>query len=200
MSTGAAGSDPWQSLADCRRLIVIGTSGAGKTTLARELASLLGSPFVELDALHWDPNWTPAPPETFRARVAAATAGERWVVDGGYSAVRDLLWPRADTLIWLDYPIRVNLWRLLRRTCRRIATRAELWNSNRESFRLDFLSRDSLFVWVLKTHRRRRREYARLLARPEYAALTVVRLRSPRATERWLETVVGQWASGPVGQ
>jgi DNA helicase HerA-like ATPase len=106
VSTGAAGSDPWQRLADCRRLIVIGTSGAGKTTLAKTLASLLGSPFVELDALHWDPNWTPAPPETFRARVAAATAGERWVVDGGYSAVRDLLWPRADTLIWLDYPIR----------------------------------------------------------------------------------------------
>lgn len=189
MSAGAAGGDPRQSLADCRRLIVIGTSGSGKTTLAKALAALLDSPFVELDALHWDPHWTPAPPETFRARVAAATAGERWIVDGGYSAVRDLLWPRADTLIWLDYPIRVNLWRLLLRARHRIVSREELWNGNRESFRLNFLSRDSLFIWVLKTHRRRRREYAQLLARPEYAALTVVRLRSPRATERWWRVV-----------
>ncbi len=147
---GASGCDPATSLAGCRRLIVLGTSGSGKTTLAKTLATLIDAPCVELDALNWGPNWTAADTATFRAQVAAATAGERWVVDGGYTSVRDLLWPRADAIIWLDYPIGVNLWRLFWRVCRRIRSKEELWNGNRESFRANFLSRDSLFVWACR--------------------------------------------------
>ena len=183
--------DPATSLVGCQRLIVLGTSGSGKTTLAKALAALLDAPFVELDALNWGPGWTAVATETFRAQVAAATAGERWVVDGGYAAARDLLWPRADVIIWLDYPIWVNLWRLFWRACRRIRSREELWNGNRESFRTNFLSRDSLFVWVVQTHRARRRRYEQAFADPHYATLSVVRLRSPRATDRWL-LVVGR--------
>ena len=186
---GAAGCDPATSLTGYRRLIVLGTSGSGKTTLAKALATLLDAPFVELDALNWGPNWTAADTATFRAQVAAATAGERWVVDGGYASARDLLWPRADAIIWLDYPIWVNLWRLFWRACRRIRSKEALWNGNRESFRTNFLSRDSLFVWVVQTHRTRRQEYEGLFASPKYAALPVARLRSPRATARWLHDV-----------
>jgi adenylate kinase family enzyme len=189
VSAGAVDCDPATSLAGCRRLIVLGTSGSGKTTLAKALAALIDAPFVELDALNWGPNWMAADTATFRAKVAAATAGERWVVDGGYTSARDLLWPRADGLIWLDYPIWVNLWRLFWRTCRRIRSKEELWNGNRESFRADFLSRDSLFVWVVQTHRSRRRKYDQEFASPKYAALPVVRHRSPRMTARWLHTV-----------
>lgn len=189
MSAGAAHRDLATSLTGCRRLIILGTSGSGKTTLAKALATLFDCPFVELDALNWGPNWTAVDTETFRTQVAAATAGERWVVDGGYTAARDLLWPRADAIIWLDYPIWVNLWRLFWRALRRIRSKEELWNGNRESFRTNFLSRDSLFVWVVQTHRKRRRTYERELAGAAYAALTVVRLRSPRATERWLHDV-----------
>ncbi len=170
------------------RIVVVGNTSSGKTTLAGRLAGRLGYPHVELDALYWDPGWTPVPKELFRQRVAAALAGDRWVVDGNYSKARDISWSRADTVIWLDFPLALIMWRLLRRTVRRVATREALWNSNRESFRRAFMSRDSLFLWALRTHRRKRRDYTALLSDGgEYSHLNVVRLCSPRAVEQWLE-------------
>jgi len=166
-----------------------GTTGARKSTLAASLAARLDLPPIELDALHWGPQWTPVGRDTFRARVAAATAGERWVAAGNYGAVRDLLWPRADTLVWLDYPLALNFWRLTRRSLRRIVTREELWAGNRETFRAQFLSRDSLYLWAAKSHARHRREFAALFADPTYTHLTAVRLASPRDTARWLATL-----------
>ncbi|HBY99094.1 MAG: hypothetical protein M5U01_42110 [Ardenticatenaceae bacterium] len=169
-----------------RRIVVIGTTGSGKTTLARQLARRLGLPHVELDALNWGPNWSAAPVDVLRERTAQALSGDAWVIDGNYSRVRDIVWGRADTVVWLDYPLPVIMARLVRRTLRRITTREELWGGNRESWRVQLLSRDSLFLWALQTYRRRRREYPELLARPEYAHLQIVRLRSPREAEAWL--------------
>jgi pantothenate kinase-related protein Tda10 len=187
----APARDPSRSLQGCRRIIVIGTTGSGKTTLATQLARHLDAPRIELDALHWGPNWTPFPVEVFRAQADAATTADRWVLDGNYSAVRDIVWPRADTLIWLDYAMGVNLWRLTRRGFMRSARRETLWHDNRETFRNNFFSRDSLFLWLLKSHGRNRRNFPALLARPEHAHLAVLRLRTPQATRRWLDRTVG---------
>ncbi|HEX9609788.1 MAG TPA: adenylate kinase [Candidatus Limnocylindria bacterium] len=170
------------------RINVTGTSCSGKTTLARRVAERLGMRCVELDALFWGPGWTPVPAKTFRRRVAGAAVGERWVIDGGYSSVRDLTWGRADTVVWLDYPLHLVLARWARRTVVRIRSGAEFWpgTGNRESLR-HALRRDSLLMWILTTHRRRRRRLAAdLAARPDLAA---IRLRSPAATERWLATL-----------
>lgn len=172
-----------------RRISVIGTTGSGKTTLARQLAQRLALSHIELDALHWEPNWTEAPLDVFRQRTAAALSGDDWVVDGNYSKVRDIVWARADTVVWLDYPLPLILWRLLRRGVRRAATREELWSGNRETWRGLFFSRDSLFLWALQTYGRRRREYPELLSRPEYAHLRLIHLRSPRETAAWLASV-----------
>lgn len=171
-----------------QRIAVVGTTGSGKTTLAERLARTLRCPFIELDALFWGPDWARAPTDIFRERVAAALAGERWTVGGNYGMARDLIWARADTLIWLDYPLPFVLWRLLRRTLRRIVTREELWAGNRETWRAQFFSRDSLFVWALQTHARYRREFLADLGRPAYAHLHWVRHRSARAAERWLDS------------
>lgn len=141
-----------------RRIVVVGNTGSGKTTLARHLATVLQVPHVELDALFWEPNWTPAAVDVFRGRVAAAVSGAGWVVDGNYGKVRDLVWGRADALIWLNYPLWVNLWRLLRRSIWRSVWQPDLWNGNRERLRNQSLNWDSLFVWAVKTSRRRRRE------------------------------------------
>ncbi|MCC6442439.1 MAG: adenylate kinase [Armatimonadetes bacterium] len=171
------------------RIIVIGTTGSGKTMLARSLAGCLGVPHVELDALHWDPGWTPAPPEVFRARVEEALSGPAWVTDGNYGKARDIVWSRVQLAVWLDYSFPVVLKRLFCRTARCVFIREELWNGNRERFIAAFLSRESLFIWLLKSYGRRRRDYPLLLMRPEYAHLKLVRFASPEEAERWLAEV-----------
>jgi adenylate kinase family enzyme len=170
-----------------QRVVVVGTSGSGKTTLASQLAQRLGIPHIELDAIHWGPNWTPAPVDMLRERVARALEGKAWTVDGNYSRVRDIVWGRADTVVWLDYSLPVIMGRVIRRTVRRSLLREELWNENRERFRTSFFSRDSIILWALSTFRRRRREYPALFSQPENSHLDVVHLRSPRAAARWLE-------------
>jgi adenylate kinase family enzyme len=170
-----------------RRFVVVGTSGSGKTTLARHLAQRLSIPHVELDALHWGPNWTPSPLGILRDRLEGALSGDAWVCDGNYSKVRDIIWSRADTVVWLDYPLALVMGRVIRRTLHRTLTREELWGGNRERFKEAFFSRDSILLWALSTYGRRRKEYPVLFHRPEYAHLRVIRLQSPRAACQWLD-------------
>lgn len=174
-----------------RRIVVIGTTCTGKTTLARALGEKMGVPHVELDALYWGPDWTPVPVDAFRSAVAEALSGEAWTTDGNYSKAQDIIWRRADTLIWLDYAFPVILWRLITRTLHRVVTREVLWNGNRETWKGAFFSRDSLFVWAITTHARRRRNTLQRLQEPAYQHLNVIRLRPPKATRAWLERIVG---------
>ena len=118
-----------------RRVVVIGTTGSGKSTLAERLAARTGLRVVELDALFWGRDWQGAPIELFRHRVERETRDDGWIVVGNYAQVRDLVWRPADTLVWLDLPLSLVMWRLLRRTIRRAATKEDLWGTgNRESF------------------------------------------------------------------
>jgi adenylate kinase family enzyme len=172
-----------------KRVAVVGATGSGKTRLAGSLAKRLALPHVELDALFWEPGWRPAPRDVFRERVAAALAVPGWVTDGNYHLVRDLIWSQATTLVWLDYPLPFVLWRLAWRTLHQAITGEALWNGNRDRLRTHLLSRNSIFLWALKSHPRHRREYPVLLQRPEYAHLAVVHLRSPRETEQWLTSL-----------
>lgn len=167
------------------RIAVIGTSGSGKTTVARELARRHGVPYVELDALNHGPGWTETPDEEFQRRVAAVTDGSGWVVDGNYERkLGDLVLERADTVVWLDLPLRVALTRVTRRTIGRIRTGEELWNGNRESWRLGFFGWESMFVWTIRSHLRSRQVRAERLRR--HSGLRVVRLRSPREVASYL--------------
>jgi adenylate kinase family enzyme len=167
---------------EARKLAVIGVSGNGKTRLARELARKLGVPHVELDALCHLPGWVEASDEDFRRDVEAAVAADGWVVDGAYERkLGNLVFERADTVVWLDLPLPLVLFRLVRRALRDIVTRRDLFNGNRQTWRYAFFVRDSLVLYAVKQHFKRRREWPRVLARYH-----VVRLRSPRAVRRFL--------------
>jgi adenylate kinase family enzyme len=171
-----------------RRVSVIGTSGSGKSTFAAALASRLAAPCLELDSVYHQADWAPLPVAEFRARVAAVASGERWVIDGNYSTVRDIVWARADTAVWLDLPKRTVMRRLIWRTLRRVGGRVELWNGNRERWRNVFTwdQDESIISWACHTYGSRRERYAAALADPANSHLRFVRLTSPGAVRRFL--------------
>jgi adenylate kinase family enzyme len=171
------------------RVAVIGTSGAGKSTLARTLATRLDAPHIEFDAQYWGPNWTPIDAAEFRQKVDRLTSQPRWVCDGNYSIVRDLVWPRASAIVWLNYSFTRVFSRVLRRTLRRCAGRSPLFSGNRESFRQSFLSRDSILLWVLRTHWQHQSNYPRQFADAAHSHLHIVELRSEADSKRLMSEV-----------
>lgn len=171
------------------RIVVVGTSGSGKSTLAHELSRRLGLHCIEMDAIHWGPNWTSRPREVISGRLDELTSQPRWVVDGNYLKFRDLTWERADTILWLDYPMTIVFSRVVRRTFARWWKGEELWNGNRETLYTQFLTRDSLFLWVINTWRKNRRDYPKMLKDAHTKGKRTIRLRTPRATAGWLEQI-----------
>ena len=177
-----------------RRVSVVGNSGSGKTRLARTIAARLDVPCLELDAVFHLPGWTERPLEEFKGLVAQHTAGDGWVVDGNYGSVTsDLVWPRADTLVWLDLPRRVVMRQVIRRTLGRVATREELWNGNREPwsnlYRLD--PKRSIIRWSWTQHTKYEGRFGTAMSDPALAHVTFVRLRSHGEAAAWVAQLPG---------
>lgn len=169
------------------RVVVIGSSGSGKSTFARALAAACDLMRVELDALNWGPQWTnrsASDPELFQRLVDEATSGPRWVTDGNYRAAMVRTLPKATHLIWLDYARSVVMSRVIWRSFTRAATGAELWpgTGNREDFRR-WTDREHPIRWAWDTFARRRGQYAALFADPRVAHLQKHRLTRPREAE-----------------
>ena len=165
-----------------RRVSVVGNAGSGKSTLGRALAARLGVPHVELDGIYHQPGWTPLAEEELVRRVGEAAAGDGWVIDGNYTAVRPLIWARADTVVWLDPPRRTVMRRIIWRTVRRVISRAELWNGNKEPWQ-NLVRRDpeaSVIAWAWHKHAVYRERYAAAARDPAWAHLRFVRVTSRR--------------------
>jgi adenylate kinase family enzyme len=180
------------------RVVVIGTSCVGKTIFARSLAEALCCPHVELDALYWQPNWIPRASAEFRVLIAQAVGQDHWVTEGNYGVVRDLVWSRATTVIWLNYVFPLVLWRALTRTARRVLTQEELYSGNRESLRMALFSRESILWWVVTSFHRRRKQYRMLFDRRTSPQLAYLEFRNPTEAQNFLtglETAV-QTSSG----
>lgn len=174
------------------RISVVGSSGSGKTTVARRLAQALSVPHIELDALYWGANWSAATSEELSERVTLATAGDRWVVDGNYwSKIGPQVWTAADTVVWVSPPRWRTTWQSVTRTVRRAATRQELWSGNRESWRglLFWRGEDSILWWSWTTYTRTQERYAQAMRNPEWAHLTFHRLRTRRETDMFIAQV-----------
>jgi adenylate kinase family enzyme len=168
-----------------KRVAILATaSGCGKTTFGRALAAALDVPFVELDAIHWQAGWTELDGAELRRRVAPLVALDAWVMDGSYRGkLGDLVLDRADTVVWLDLPRRVWSTRLVVRTFRRVITREELWNGNRESLRTAWVDSDSLFRYSFTNERPRRHRYP-----TELAQYRVARLRTQSEVDAFLRS------------
>ncbi len=180
------------------RLVVVGNSGSGKTTLARQVAERRGLAHVELDAIFHQPGWTELEPDEFRRRVRVALdqaeqAHPGWVACGNYSAVQDTIWPRADTVVWLDLPRWRVTARVSRRTLRRVIRREELWNGNREPWQnlYAWAPERNIVRWSWTRHQVYARRYAAAMDDPRWSELAFVRLRSPTEIESWRRQVVG---------
>jgi adenylate kinase family enzyme len=172
-----------------RRSYVVGTSGSGKSTIARQLARVLGIPYLELDGVFHQPDWQPLPVSEFQDLVRRLTREDGWVIDGNYSAVRDIIWERADTVVWFDLPRSTVMRQIIWRTIRRAVTREELWNGNREPL-LNFLSRDpekSVISWAWHKHAHYHVRYSAASSDPVNSHITFVRLKNRADARRLVE-------------
>ncbi len=171
-----------------RRILIVGPSAAGKTTLARGLATRFGIPHLELDSVYHQAGWTPLSTPEFRAQVAVVVSGDRWVIDGNYNArVQDLIVARADTVVWLRMSRALVMYQVLARTARRMLSRQPLWNNNRESLR-NVLSVDperSIVAWAWLMHGKYDATYMTMQAAAQPGQRWVV-LRSRSEVRRWL--------------
>lgn len=180
------------------RVAIVGSSGAGKSTIAAELADLIDASVIELDDLMHGPNWTPTPTPEFRAKVAAAISdaegpdgGGGWVTPGNYRNVADMVQRRADTIVWLDLPRRTVTRRLVLRSIRRLVTRAEVCNGNRETLR-NLLSRDperNVVLWSWQHHDQYQEIYETYADGDFWSGADIHRLRSPSEVDALLASL-----------
>jgi adenylate kinase family enzyme len=173
-----------------RRILVAGTSGAGKTTLARRVAALLDLPHIEIDALFHGPRWTPR--DTFQSEVHRFSAGSCWVTEWQYSQVRAILAQRADLLVWLDLPRALVMRQVIRRTVRRRLNRQVLWNGNCEPPLWTLLTdREHIIRWAWATHHKTAARVAALLE--DHPDLVVVMPDQPQRCR-----ALACWPSSPL--
>lgn len=177
-----------------KRIAVVGSPGSGKSTLAKTISSALGIPHLELDSVFHQPGWTELPTDEFRDAVRTFTDGAEWVVDGNYTShgITDLVWPRADTVVWLDLSRSQTMWRVGARTFRRVARREQLWSGNRERLWnvVDPRPEHNILLWTWTRYSRAKNQYAQRFEDPQWSELERVRLTASGEVDAFVEAAV----------
>lgn len=177
------------SSSPAQRIIIVGSSNSGKSTLGQRLATRMNVPFIELDALYWQPGWVEPEIDEFRERVCRAIHGDSWVLAGNYSLQVDISWPLADMVIWLDLPLLIALRRCIVRSWRRYRSQELLWGTNREKFWEHLMlwnPKKSLISYTIVRHRARRRWYEEQMRDARWSHIVFVRLTSVEEIEQWV--------------
>lgn len=173
-----------------QKVVIIGSCGSGKTTLARRLASLTDIPMTDLDDLYWNPNWQPSDKQAFIKDICNVTKESKWIISGNYRKVaKDFIWPKADTLIWIDYSFFRTFYQLSHRTFRRIIDKKEICNGNIETLS-QLLSERSIILWYLQTYKSRKEECMNLFSSKLYDNIhAYIRLSNPKETETFVSNL-----------
>ena len=135
---------------------IVGSTCSGKTTLAKHLSKILNIPHIELDAIYWGPNWKPKPFPEFREIVKEISVADSWIIEGNYITVQDIVFSKAELVIWLNYTFPMVFYRALSRTVKRMITQEELFSENKERFFEQFFTKDSLLYWIIKTYKKKK--------------------------------------------
>ena len=172
---------------------MIGTSGSGKSSFARQLAAALKIPYLEMDRLYWKPNWQEPNDEEFFSILEQALSGDAWVLDGNYTRTTHIKWPRTNLVVWIDYSFPLTLYRVIKRSILRAWKKQELWSGtgNRESFTRLF-SKDSMVLWTLSHYASNKGKFEELMATETYAHIEFVRLRSPKEAAALIQNLTNR--------
>lgn len=169
-----------------KKFVVVGSTGAGKSTFARALSKKLNISHIELDNISRIPGGKSRSTQELRDLVIKATVTPQWIVCGNYPALKDIILDRADVIVWLDYPFFICFWQTLKRSFKHIIKREKYSNGDRETFVRLFFSKDSILVYLIKTFRQRNKRYAAMMQDPFYKDKTFIRLKSHRQAKKCL--------------
>jgi adenylate kinase family enzyme len=175
------------------RILVYGVTGSGKSTAAARIGARTGLPVTLVDELTWLPGWVPVEAERQRELIAAITSEESWILDSAYGAWLDVVLPRVELIVALDYPRWFSLQRLIRRTLWGALTKEPRCNGNTESFR-NMFGKDSIIRWHFASFPRKRDRMRQWAANSD--GPIVLLLRSPRELDAWISSLCSEAASG----
>jgi adenylate kinase family enzyme len=170
-----------------QRVNVIGTSGCGKSTFSKKLATVMDAPYLEIDKMYWRPNWTFLDDDQFFKKMEEELKRDKWVLDGNYTRTTPVKWKNVQAVIWLDYSLLRILSRAISRAVVRVISGIELWEGtgNKESLKMLF-SKESIVRWTWNTFDSNRVKYSEMMSDPRYSHIQFIRFSDPSDADRFL--------------
>jgi adenylate kinase family enzyme len=172
-----------------KRIVIVGTSGCGKTTLGKRISKILNIPCIDLDEYFWLPNWQEREEDEFERIVKELINKEKWIICGNFTRVRHLIWNKADTVIWLDYSFFRCFFQIFFRSLKRGIKKERCCNGNYESLSRAFFSKHSILLHIITTFKKRRETYNRMF-NDNVEGKTYFRFTSPNEINKWIKLCI----------